>query len=60
MNITLDDNEVRILQELLQSDLKELLREIAHTDHREYRTELQLREEIVQRILDRLQAAPVA
>lgn len=60
MNITLDDNEVRILHELLESDLKDLLREIAHTDHREFRAELQSREAIVHGILKRLQAAPVA
>jgi hypothetical protein len=60
MNIDVDENEARILQELLERDLKDLLLEIARTDHRELRDELKARESMLERILSRLPAAPVA
>ena len=60
MNITFDENEMRILRELLERDLKNLVGEIAHTDHRELREELRARETTLEHILDRVRLTPVA
>ena len=59
MNVTFDENEVRILQELLDRDLKDLLLEIARTDHRELREELQARESVLEHIMGQLRLTPV-
>ena len=56
MNISLSDPEVRLLRELLQGDLCRLLMEIAHTDHRSMKEGLKTREELLQGVIQKLEA----
>ena len=56
MNISLSDSEVRLLQELLQGDMSRLLLEIAHTDHRSMRDGLKAREEVLNGVIQKLEA----
>lgn len=50
MQIELNEPEARLLQELVSTQRKSLLNEIAHTDDRRYRTELQARYNRLERI----------
>jgi hypothetical protein len=54
MEFSLDAAEVDVLRESLEKERKELLLEIAHTDHRPLREELKLREELLEGILEKL------
>lgn len=54
MELSLRAPEVKVLRDALEKDRKELLFEIAHTDHRELREELQAREELLEDILQKL------
>jgi hypothetical protein len=56
MNISLSDDEVGLLQQLLQGDLCRLLMEIAHTDHRSMREGLKAREEVLKGVIQKLEA----
>ena len=56
INISLSDSEVRLLQELLQGDMSRLLLEIAHTDHRSMRDGLKAREEVLNGVIQKLEA----
>jgi hypothetical protein len=56
INISLNDPEVKLLQELLQGDLCRLILEIAHTDHRSMRDGLKAREEMLKGIARKLEA----
>ncbi len=56
MNISLSDPEVKLLREVLEGDRCRLLLEIAHTDHRSMREGLKAREEVLQRIIHKLEA----
>jgi hypothetical protein len=59
MELQLTGPEVKLLKEILKTDLSELLLEIARTDHRDMREGLKNREMLLKGILDRLEA-PVA
>jgi hypothetical protein len=59
MELRLTEPEMKLLKEILNADLSELLLEIARTDHREMREGLKKREMLLKGILDRLEA-PVA
>lgn len=54
MELHLEDHERRILQEILEERQSSLIHEIARTDHREFRNELQNRCLLVERILKRV------
>jgi hypothetical protein len=59
MELRLTEPEMKLLKEILNADLSELLLEIARTDHREMREGLKKREMLLKGILDRLEV-PVA
>lgn len=58
MNLDLTDDDARMLRELLQDYLPEIKREVARTDVKTLRHELVLRQEMVERLLDRLPMTP--
>jgi len=60
MLIELDDRELKVIRGLLEQDLNDLLLGIARADYREAREELRRREELVQGVLDRLNAVRAA
>jgi hypothetical protein len=62
MQLTLSDDDVRTLRNLLQSYLPDLRRERAHTDlpSRELRHELTERESLCERLLTQLDPAAAA
>jgi len=55
LDLTRDDT--RMLQELLRDYLPEIKREVARTDVKTLRHELVLRQELVERLLERLSVA---
>jgi hypothetical protein len=55
-SLVLNDLEARLLQEILEGDLRRLLSEIAHTDHRGMKAGLKAREALLQGILQKLKA----
>jgi hypothetical protein len=59
MELQLTGPEIKLLREILKTDLSELLLEIARTDHREMREGLKNREMLLKRILDRLEVPVV-
>jgi hypothetical protein len=59
MELRLTEPEMKLMKEILNADLSELLLEIARTDHREMREGLKRREMLLKGILDRLEV-PVA
>jgi len=54
MELRLNEGEKRLLLELLDERHKSLIHEIARTDHREFRHELQVRCGMVEDILKRI------
>ncbi len=54
--VTLNEAEVKLLQELLQGDSCRLILEIAHTDSRTMREGLRTREEALKGIITKLEA----
>jgi hypothetical protein len=59
MILDLTQNDARMLNELLQNYLPEIKREVARTDVKTLRHELVLRQELVERLLERLATAAV-
>lgn len=57
MELMLTDAEVRVLAEVLETDRKDLLMEIARTDNRTMREGLREREDLLRGILTRLGGA---
>jgi hypothetical protein len=57
MILDLTQNDARMLNELLQDYLPEIKREVARTDVKTLRHELVLRQELVERLLERLTTA---
>ena len=57
MELTLNDDEVRLLVRLLTSDLDDLRMEIGDTDDRHLRDDLQAQETVLKSILRRLDPA---
>jgi hypothetical protein len=55
--LSLNEEEFRILAELLESERAKLLVEIRHTDHREFRDRLRERQRVVDTLADRLRGA---
>jgi hypothetical protein len=58
MMLDLTPDDARMLSELLQNYLPELKREIARTEVKTLRHELVLRQELCERLLERLAAVP--
>lgn len=54
MELRLTDSELELLRETLESDLSDLLREIARTDKRDMREGLKGKEELLRGILMRI------
>jgi hypothetical protein len=59
-SLSLNDEELDILTELLVAERDKLLVEVRHTDHRSFREELRHRREIIERLLERVGAAEEA
>ena len=59
MELILSTEEQGLLVSILEQRHRELLKEIAHTDHREFKLELRKNERLLDSILGRLQGAPV-
>ena len=56
MELRLEENERCVLLEILQERHKSLIHEIARTDHREFKLQLQARCGLVEAILKRVEA----
>ena len=56
--LLLNDIERQLLIELLDSQRREMLHELHHTDDRDYRQSLKEREGIVEALLKKLQTEP--
>ena len=52
MQLTLDDNQVAVLRDILHSELGDLRMEIADTDNPAYRRELKAREDVLRSLID--------
>jgi hypothetical protein len=59
MDLTLTYEEIELLTGILEQRHRELLKEIAHTDHREFRKSLRSNEKMLESILNRLRTATV-
>jgi cation transport regulator ChaB len=61
MEILLTPEERELVREILQERQRELLKEIFHTDHHEYRDGLRRREKLLEGVVTKLEAkAPAA
>lgn len=54
MELVLSDEDAQLLRDVLRDELQELRREVARTDAKQFRHTLVLRQELVERILERL------
>lgn len=52
--VAFEDQEVKVLAELLKGDQARMLLEIAHTDTREYKAYLKERETTLERIMSKV------
>jgi hypothetical protein len=55
MQLNLSDDEAHKLRDVLADHLRDLRREVARTEAKEFRHELVLRQEVVERVLARLE-----
>jgi hypothetical protein len=55
MQLTLSDDDARTLHDLLDEHLRDLRREVARTDAKEFRHALVLRQELLERVIAQLQ-----
>jgi hypothetical protein len=53
--IVLDQNEVRLIHQVLNSTLEDLRSEIHHTDKLEYKEELKVQEQVLHELITKLQ-----
>ena len=56
LTLTLSDEEREILFEILEMRHRALLREIRHTDNRDFKASLQKREKVLESLLSRFMA----
>lgn len=54
LTLTLNEQEEKLLQQVLQGDLARLLLEISHTDHRPLRESLKAREELLEGVISKV------
>lgn len=55
MELILSDDDARTLRDLLSDHLRDLRREVARTDAKEFRHAIVLRQELVERLLAQLE-----
>jgi hypothetical protein len=60
MELTLSAQEQQLLEAVLEARYRVLQKEIAHTDHREFKQTLRDNEKIIESILARIRTAPMA
>jgi hypothetical protein len=60
MQITLSSEEQQLLMAVLEERHRELLREISHTDHHEFKVVLQKNAELLESVVIRLKESPLA
>jgi len=60
MELTLTHEEYQLLSEILEHRRRELLKEISHTDHHEFKMTLRTQERLIESILNRLRATPIS
>jgi hypothetical protein len=58
MELILTTEEEGLLLDILERRHRELLKEISHTDHHEFKLALRKNEKLLESILSRLRAAP--
>ncbi|HEX7284880.1 MAG TPA: hypothetical protein VF532_01790 [Candidatus Angelobacter sp.] len=54
MDLQLTSTEEELIKEILEESYRELLMEIARTDHREFRHDLREREQVLKALLNKL------
>ena len=59
MELTLNNEEQELLLSILEQRHRELLKEITHTDHREFKQGLRKNERLLDSLLSRLRGAAV-
>lgn len=57
MELRLSAQEQQLLEEILEARYRVLQKEIAHTDHREFKQTLREHEKLIESILERLRTA---
>jgi len=57
MELLLNLEEKKLLMEILEEHHRQLLREISHTDHHEFRIALKKKERLLESVLSKLQAS---
>lgn len=57
MELRLSAQEQQLLEEILEARYRVLQKEIAHTDHREFKQTLRENEKLIESILERLRTA---
>ena len=55
VHLDIDSEETEDLKEVLQACLNELVLEVAHTDRRAFRDMLKQREQVLQKVLEKLE-----
>ena len=59
MDLILDRDEQELLLSILEHRHRDLLKEISHTDHYEFKQTLRKHEKLLESVLRRLRGAPV-
>lgn len=59
MELPLNTEEHQLLLDLVEQRHRELLKEISHTNHREFKEALRKNEKLIESILSHLRGAPV-
>jgi hypothetical protein len=60
MELSLSEPERTLLEEILEARYRSLQREIAHTDHREFKQRLRENEKLIEAVLNRLRVSSIA
>jgi len=60
MDLKLTSDEEELVKEMLEEHYRELLMEIARTDHREFKLDLRKKEQVLKSVLNKLSAAASA
>jgi len=60
MELSLSEPERTLLEEILEAHYRSLQREIAHTDHREFKQRLRENEKLIEAVLSRLRVSSIA
>lgn len=54
VSLTLNEEERKLIEEILEERQRTMLREISHTDHHDFKVELRKKAEILENVLSRL------